>query len=943
MTNDSLSHRISNSFMINFIKNRILISVSAHITVIIMVMSVYSISIFLLAGNYFDRHLINGVNSAIAYAEAEINHSLNMLDFIFSNSAENIRKMILQNESIGSISAYIIENTGKLLADNQAPGFVNFSVYLYSSGGIFLSGIDSGLSGDFLPNAQPWYEAAVAAGGETAVSHPYFSLISGKTVVAFSRQIMDVSENPLGVVCFEINIDGSFARDIKSFSSRSYKILLTENFVVLSHPISFFIGQYLFNAERYFSNLIKEIDNGENIFRHRAENFRREQSYVFFHNIKNGWYLCIVIPVREYNRDIINFILLSLLFGIIITTGLCVLMYHVDLARKKSDTRNQQKSNFLATVSHEIRTPLNAILGITEIQMLNKGQTQAVTDAFLNIKHSGNMLLRIINDILDLSKIDAGKFEILPEKYDVASLINDVVQLNYIRFDNKPVEFKVDVDENTPTALIGDELRIKQILNNLLSNAFKYTDRGTITFSTSAECVSRGGIVQVTLVFQITDTGQGMTKEQVDNLFDDYSRFNLEANRTTEGAGLGMTITRNLVNFMQGQISVKSAVDKGTTVVVRLPQKTDGIGVSRLIGKELAECFRQNPTGSFLKRQKHEIAYEYMPYGNVLIVDDVEINLFVAKGLLANYGMKIDLVTSGFEAINKIKAGNVYDIVFMDHMMPRMDGVEVTKLIREYGYTHPIIALTANALAGQAEMFQKNGFDDFISKPIDTRHLNTIVIKYIRNKQPADVLEKARQEQAEFDKKNALTENQQVKAQLAAIFARDAERAAAVLETILKNNFQEENDLQLFVINIHAMKSALANIGESELSATAGKLEQAGRDNEINVMLSEAGFFIENLRKVIEKYRPKEDESALLAEDSDEMLDYLREKLSVIKSACLVLGKKNIKAALNELNEKKWSQKTKAFLDKTGEYLLHSEFDKIIALVDEFESYQKPI
>jgi len=268
-------------------------------------------------------------------------------------------------------------------------------------------------------------------------------------------------------------------------------------------------------------------------------------------------------------------------------------------------------------------------------------------------------------------------------------------------------------------------------------------------------------------------------------------------------------------------------------------------------------------------------------------------------------------------------------------MMPKMDGIEAAKLIREMGYTRPIVALTANALAGQAEVFLKNGFDGFISKPIDVRQLNVSLNRLIRDKQPAEVVEAANREKAEMDKKHGIGENQPVDSQLAEIFARDAEKSAAVLKSCLQKNFQSESEWQLYVINVHAMKSALANIGKSELSATALRLEQAGREKDMNVMSSETHGFLDALRTVIKEMKPK-DEDNETGEDAEDALVFLREKLAVIKDACLAFDKKTVKNTLNELREKTWSHNTKELLNKIAEHLLHSEFDNAASLADEY-------
>ncbi|MCL2282982.1 MAG: response regulator [Fibromonadales bacterium] len=404
------------------------------------------------------------------------------------------------------------------------------------------------------------------------------------------------------------------------------------------------------------------------------------------------------------------------------------------LAKAEAESASKAKSAFLAKTSHEIRTPMNAILGITEIQLQNSSLPDSVKEAFFMIYNSSNLLLSIINNILDLSKIEAGKMEIVSGKYDVASLINDVVQLNTMRNSNK-IEFELYVDENIPAELIGDEVRIKQVLNNLLSNAFKYTREGKVKLSITAEAKDENG--NTPIAFNISDTGQGMTKEQVDNIFTEYARFNLEANRSIEGTGLGMNIVQHFVNMMKGNISVNSELGKGTACKLILPQQSAGPSV---LGAKCAESLVYRREFDVAKIKEVQLTHEHMPYGKVLIVDDLEFNLFVAKGLMKPYGLTIDTVSSGLDAVDMVKKGNIYDIIFMDQMMPTMDGVEATKIIRELGYKHPIVALTANALVGQAQFFTENGFDDFISKPIDIRKLNAMLKKLIRDKQPPEVI-----------------------------------------------------------------------------------------------------------------------------------------------------------------------------------------------------------
>ncbi|MCL2214759.1 MAG: ATP-binding protein [Treponema sp.] len=592
-----------------------------------------------------------------------------------------------------------------------------------------------------------------------------------------------------------------------------------------------------------------------------------------------------------------------------------------------AEESSKAKSDFLAKMSHEIRTPMNAILGITEIQLQDNSLTLGTREALERIYNSGDLLLGIINDILDLSKIEAGKLELVSNLYDIASLIHDTVKLNIMRYDSKPIEFKLTVSENVPSRLVGDELRIKQILNNLLSNSFKYTQEGQVELMLSAEMMKNG--TSVNLIIRVSDTGQGMTDEQVKKLGEKFNRFNMEANRNTEGTGLGMNITRNLIQLMNGEIFIESTPGIGSVFTVRLPQECAD---STPIGVELAENLMKLNLKNTTKMRNAQITQEFMPYGRVLIVDDVETNLYVARGLMAPYGLSLDTAISGFEAIDKINAGSRYDIIFMDHMMPKMDGIEATKLIRSLGYKQPIVALTANALAGQAEMFLKNGFDDFISKPIDIRQLNSVLNKMIRDKQTPEALDEARKQKHSLYA--AGRHNIAVDSQLAEIFIRDAQKTIGVLEAINNNNCSRSDDVASFIINVHSMKSALANIGEKELSGKAMELEQAGRDQNIDLILSNLQGFIKSLQQVVDKLKPIMEDTAENESEATDEFDraFLQEKLSAFQEACSSMDKKAAKEALSSLKQKTWPRFIKGQLSIIAEHLLHSEFDEAAAM-----------
>jgi len=591
-------------------------------------------------------------------------------------------------------------------------------------------------------------------------------------------------------------------------------------------------------------------------------------------------------------------------------------MKRIEIAEEES----RAKSQFLARMSHEIRTPLNAIMGVTDIQLLKGGHNMDVEEALLQVRSSSNMLLRIINDILDLSKVEAGKMELASTPYEIASLIYDTVQLNLMHVGSKEINFTLHVDEDIPTILIGDELRIKQVMNNLLSNAFKYTPAGEVHLSFTLE---RGSGDEAILLVELSDTGQGMNDEQLASLFDnEYVRYNQEDNRLIEGTGLGMNITNRMVSIMNGHISAKSVVGEGSTFYVRLPQK---VASKQTLGKEIVENLENFKLSQQAFQKRHTFEYEQMPYGKVLVVDDVETNLFVAKGLLLPYGLTVDTAISGYEAIDKVKAGNIYDIIFMDHMMPGLDGIETAKALRGEGCEQPIVALTANTILGQAELFMSNGFAGFISKPIDVIKLNGHLMSLIRDKQPQDVLDKARVALAQDDSafSSALVDS----------FLRDAERALGILEALLSNPNWTDEEYKLYTINTHGMKSALANVNKAQLSATAASLEQAGHDKSAEFIRTETRLFLDDLQLVVDAFSPSNIDTV---DASAENLVVLKAGLHRIQSACDGYKKKPAREALDELNSYTWSTETQALLNNITTNLLHSEFETVSEDIDKF-------
>jgi PAS domain S-box-containing protein len=401
-------------------------------------------------------------------------------------------------------------------------------------------------------------------------------------------------------------------------------------------------------------------------------------------------------------------------------------------AEKEVRDASEAKSRFIANMSHEMRTPMNVIIGLTGLLLEETDIPDKIREALKKINTAGDTLMGLINDVLDISKIEAGKLELIPVQYDVPSLLNDIISLNMIRIEDKPITFNLDIDEGLPCMLFGDDLRIKQILNNLLSNAFKYTKEGTVTL----KAVSQRDNNDVWLSLSVIDTGIGIREENMAKLFTDYNQVDTRANREIEGTGLGLSITKKFVKLMDGEVTAESEYGKGSTFKMRIRQ---GFVTDKPIGKETVENLRKFRYTDKKKDSHEKLVRPDLSYARVLVVDDFPTNLDVAAGMLRKYKMQVDCVTRGQDAIELISAGEpVYDAIFMDHMMPELDGIQTTTVIRllltEYAKDIPIIALTANAVAGSEEMFLENGFNAFLPKPFNVMALDAVIQKWIRDK-----------------------------------------------------------------------------------------------------------------------------------------------------------------------------------------------------------------
>jgi signal transduction histidine kinase/HPt (histidine-containing phosphotransfer) domain-containing protein/response regulator of citrate/malate metabolism len=602
--------------------------------------------------------------------------------------------------------------------------------------------------------------------------------------------------------------------------------------------------------------------------------YNGSERYCAYNSISgtDNWSVAVSAPLSESPLNHIRqmlFICAAIIIGLGIIAALLTAnsisapYEEMTELRTTAEAASASKTRFLANMSHEMRTPLNAIIGLSELEL---GSAKLQGESFTNVEKiytAGMTLLGIINDLLDISKIESGKLMMTPVIYDVPSMINDTINLNVVRIDSKPVQFRLHVDKSMPSRLKGDELRIKQVFNNLLSNAFKYTDSGFVDWHISS--VREGDRIKI--VSTIRDTGIGIHKDDQEKLFKDYYQANLKANYYLEGTGLGLSITKNLIKLMGGSIRFESEYRKGSSFSVEFYQESVS---DEIIGEEAAEHLSRFRFSAQRRSRNQRLLRADMSYATVLIVDDVVSNLDVARGMLKPYKIGVECVTSGKEAINHVLDGKVhYDAIFMDHMMPGMDGIQTTRIIREeinseYAKKVPIIALTANALLGNDALFLENGFQAYLSKPIDIIRLDQILNQWVRDKKK----EKELQEKSQGTKpESPIKTGGQIKkytipgintAEALERFDDDEQIYFQVLKSFITYNPKQiemlktsGEDHELYRIAAHSMKGSSRNIGAEDLGNQAERLEKAAINDDWDYINAVNADFIKAAEKLI--------------------------------------------------------------------------------------------
>ena len=783
-------------------------------------------------------------------------------------TADSVEYMVSEGMAAKEIEYFLTMESNKF-AERISEDFTGIYGWV---NGTYVDGWGWVPDADYVPQKRIWYTMAMENkdNGVTLIP-PYVDAQTGNIIVSVSKVLND-GESVLALDITPYSIQD--ATEAMNLNGNGYGFIVDNNGLIVSHADSRLRGtSYLEKtyAEAEQQELIQRIiDTEDDYFSMMIEG---EECQVFRSEVRGGWNVVLVVKSQEMfqrvRTNLFRNITLSMVIFVLVAYY-CTSSYfnrvraaryaeEVKKAKDEAEKANAAKSDFLANMSHEIRTPINAVMGMNEM-ILRESDDANVREYAGKAHNASKTLLALINDVLDLSKIEAGKMEIVEDMYYLSSVLNNVVNMMRVKAEEKKLEFTVEVDENIPDELRGDETRISQVIINILNNAVKYTREGSVRLKVEQE-ISALDPDCITLKISVSDTGIGIREEDMGKLFGNFERLDQKANKNVEGTGLGLSITEKMLEMMHGRIEVESVYGEGSTFTVYIPQVVEGDVKIGDFEAKFAEYVKS------LNDYKETFR---APDAHILVVDDNEMNLFVVEKLLKTTEVKVSCCDSGERCLELIRQRH-YDAIFLDHMMPEMDGVETLKRMKEMKHhlckETPVIALTANAIVGVREIYLADGFDDYLSKPIDANELEAILRKHLpAEKVVVEILEPqmsveeffAPSQEDEFEEELLSNEAGAETAEPEATETETAEpyidRATAMLYCAGSDEmfreflemfcnlyeqkrakivrYFEEEDWTNYGIELHSLKSTSLSVGGKQISALAFELEKAGKSGD---------------------------------------------------------------------------------------------------------------
>jgi signal transduction histidine kinase/CheY-like chemotaxis protein/HPt (histidine-containing phosphotransfer) domain-containing protein len=762
--------------------------------------------------------------------------------------------MIRKGKSHAEMRDYLLNQSGAI---EHISGGNSMGLYAIVQDD-FLDGTGWTPNAGFVPQERPWYGGAMANIGHVAVVDPYLDAQTHTMMITLSKSLCDVKS--VAAMDFSLGHLQTITEELAVHGESDIEIVMDRKYQVVAHSDKAEVGKCYLNEEGTFGRALidKMRSADEKYFSFR---FGDAEYIAYTMPVANSWLCLSVFDATATFAQLRRTLVLTIIVLLLVISVILFIMSRYEkksrLAQElnqKAETAaaaNEAKSTFLSNMSHEIRTPINAVLGMNEM-ILRESREPNVIEYAENIHTAGSTLLGLINDILDFSKIEAGKMEIIPVDYDLSSVFNDLVNMIHTRADAKGLELLLDFDQETPKLLYGDEIRIKQVITNILTNAVKYTEKGSVTFSVKFERVPDDPD-SVLLCVAVKDTGIGIKPEDMEKLFSKFERIEEKRNRNVEGTGLGMTITLNLLEKMGSSLQVESTYGVGSTFSFKLRQrvnKWEPLGDYKASYQEL------------LKGHKKYREKFTAPEALVLMVDDNPMNLTVFKSLIKQTKVQVDTANDGDEGLLLAKEKK-YDIIFLDHMMPGKDGIETLHELKKQesgpNRNTPVICLTANAISGAREQYIEAGFNDYLTKPIDTDKLEEMLLTYLPQEKMQEAGEEVMVQENEeipeslaplqgaewLDMRIGIKNSGSVEAYLPLlkIFYESIDETEQAIE-----GFYAERNIKDYTIKVHALKSSARIIGAQEFGEEAQLLENAGKAENREYIRAHHEGFIETYR-----------------------------------------------------------------------------------------------